>query len=37
MYGNVIRLLMPLTVPFDELAEGLGMLEGAFIDCLEKK
>jgi 4-aminobutyrate aminotransferase-like enzyme len=27
MYGNVIRLLAPLTIEADELEEGLGLLE----------
>jgi 4-aminobutyrate aminotransferase-like enzyme len=27
LYGNVIRLLPPLTITLDELDEGLGILE----------
>ena len=27
MYGNVIRLLAPLTIDEDELEEGLALLE----------
>lgn len=30
LYGNVIRLLMPLTIPDDQLEEGLQILEEAF-------
>jgi len=30
-YGNVIRLLMPLTIGDDELEEGLSILEGALL------
>lgn len=30
LYGNVIRLLMPLTITDDQLAEGLDILEAAF-------
>jgi 4-aminobutyrate aminotransferase-like enzyme len=28
--GNVIRILTPLTIDFDHLDEGLGILETAF-------
>jgi len=30
LYGNVIRLLPPLTATDEELERGLGILEGAF-------
>ncbi len=30
-YGNVIRLLPPLVIPDDLLAEGLDVLEGALL------
>lgn len=33
LYGNVIRLLMPLTIGPGELEEGLGMLEAALAAC----
>lgn len=32
VYANVIRFLMPLTIPDAELAEGLAILEAAFED-----
>ena len=31
--GNVIRILAPLTIPFEHLDEGIGVLEQAFSDC----
>ena len=31
--GNVIRILAPLTIPFEHLDEGIGILEQAFSDC----
>jgi 4-aminobutyrate aminotransferase/(S)-3-amino-2-methylpropionate transaminase len=31
--GNVIRILTPLTIPFDHLEEGLGILGAAFDTC----
>ena len=31
LYSNVIRLLPPLTIPEEQLEEGLGMLEATFI------
>jgi 4-aminobutyrate aminotransferase/(S)-3-amino-2-methylpropionate transaminase len=30
LYGNVIRILMPLTISDDQLEEGLQILEEAF-------
>jgi 4-aminobutyrate aminotransferase / (S)-3-amino-2-methylpropionate transaminase / 5-aminovalerate transaminase len=32
--GNVIRILVPLTIDFEHLDEGLGILETAFEACL---
>jgi 4-aminobutyrate aminotransferase-like enzyme len=32
VYANVIRFLMPLTIPDAELAEGLAILEAALED-----
>ena len=32
VYGNVIRLLAPLTISDELLSEGLGLLEAAFAD-----
>ena len=32
VYSNVIRFLMPLTIPDAELAEGLAILEAALED-----
>jgi 4-aminobutyrate aminotransferase/(S)-3-amino-2-methylpropionate transaminase len=31
--GNVIRVLAPLTIPFEHLDEGIAILEKAFSDC----
>ena len=31
--GNVIRILVPLTIEYDHLEEGLGILEKAFSAC----
>ncbi|MFT5138828.1 MAG: 4-aminobutyrate aminotransferase/(S)-3-amino-2-methylpropionate transaminase [Lysobacterales bacterium] len=31
--GNVIRILAPLTIPFDHLDEGLEILAAAFAEC----
>ncbi len=31
--GNVIRILTPLTIPFEHLEEGLGLLAEAFEAC----
>jgi 4-aminobutyrate aminotransferase/(S)-3-amino-2-methylpropionate transaminase len=33
IYGNVIRLLPPLTIPDGQLAEGLAILEAALEDA----
>ena len=32
--GNVIRILAPLTIPFEHLDEGLGILAAQFKACL---
>jgi 4-aminobutyrate aminotransferase/(S)-3-amino-2-methylpropionate transaminase len=32
--GNVIRILAPLTIDFDHLEEGIGIMEAAFEACL---
>ncbi|MEJ8566769.1 4-aminobutyrate--2-oxoglutarate transaminase [Elongatibacter sediminis] len=32
--GNVIRILAPLTIPFDHLEEGLGILQESFAACV---
>jgi 4-aminobutyrate aminotransferase/(S)-3-amino-2-methylpropionate transaminase len=32
--GNVIRMLTPLTIPMDQLEEGLGILANSFRDCV---
>jgi len=32
--GNVIRILAPLTIPFEHVDEGLGLLESAFEVCV---
>jgi 4-aminobutyrate aminotransferase-like enzyme len=32
--GNVIRILVPLTIKSKHLEEGLGMLEEAFEACI---
>ena len=32
--GNVIRVLTPLTIPFEHLEEGLAILEKSFANCL---
>jgi len=34
--GNVIRLLAPLTIPFEHLDEGLNILGAAFADCIDQ-
>nr|WP_277621188.1 4-aminobutyrate--2-oxoglutarate transaminase [Thermus arciformis] len=34
MYGNVIRVLVPLTASLEEVAEGLGRLEAALAEAL---
>lgn len=33
--GNVIRILAPLTIPFDHLDEGLAILGASFAACVE--
>jgi 4-aminobutyrate aminotransferase/(S)-3-amino-2-methylpropionate transaminase len=33
--GNVIRLLAPLTIPFEHLEEGMGILAEQFAACVE--
>jgi 4-aminobutyrate aminotransferase/(S)-3-amino-2-methylpropionate transaminase len=33
--SNVIRILAPLTIPFDHLDEGLGLLADAFEACAQ--
>jgi 4-aminobutyrate aminotransferase / (S)-3-amino-2-methylpropionate transaminase / 5-aminovalerate transaminase len=33
LYGNVIRLLPPVTIGDDELAQGLDMLEAALVEA----
>jgi len=35
--GNVIRILAPLTIPFDHLDEGLGILGAAVADCMDQQ
>ncbi|MBT8046796.1 MAG: 4-aminobutyrate--2-oxoglutarate transaminase [Xanthomonadales bacterium] len=35
--GNVIRILAPLTIPFDHLEEGLLILKNAFRDCIQSQ
>ena len=32
--GNVIRILAPLTIPFEHLDEGIGIVKKAFADCV---
>ena len=32
--GNVIRILAPLTIPFEHLDEGLEILSGVFAECV---
>lgn len=36
LYGNVIRLLMPITITDEQLEEGLQILEAAFADVYHK-
>ena len=31
--GNVIRILVPLTIPYEQLEEGLQSLKEVFDDC----
>jgi 4-aminobutyrate aminotransferase/(S)-3-amino-2-methylpropionate transaminase len=33
--GNVIRILAPLTIPFDHLDEGLAILGASFAACVK--
>ena len=33
VYGNTIRLLAPLTIPDNQLAEGLDILEKSLVEC----
>ena len=32
--GNVIRILAPLTIPFEHLDEGIGIVKKTFADCV---
>ena len=32
--GNVIRILAPLTIPFEQMDEGLEILRNAFKTCI---
>lgn len=34
VYGNVVRVLAPLTIPFDQLEEGLDIFEAALQEAL---
>jgi len=36
VYGNVIRVLVPLTIPFDQLQEGLDIFEVAISEALDE-
>jgi 4-aminobutyrate aminotransferase len=33
LYGNVLRILAPLTISNEEAAEGLDLLEAALVDA----
>jgi 4-aminobutyrate aminotransferase-like enzyme len=33
LYGNVVRILVPILAPDEDVEEGLSILEGALVDA----